>query len=241
MSCACYSRSLVEFSRIDPGGVRQAHRSTTSTTDGCAVAALADGAGRGRALWPSGDRRRLLATQSDGTPRHGAAGASGCRVRVAVVYHAVPGADDLAFFTLGSITSERALRGGTANVTSPPWRVAGDGTMAGRCGKRSRRRPLTLAALAAFCGNVDEHKWSRSPSPCATTGCCSASRVLGQRAGTGALMTWYASGPALCRWWCRTSRIFMARPMALTPCGAMVFKWTTRAYYVKPHVAGHGP
>ena len=101
------------------------------------------------------------------------------------------GADDIAFFTLGSITSD-ARYGGNDDV---PALVRDRQDHGWALWESIAQKAPDFGRPAAFCGNVDEHKWE------SFTLTMRDDRLLqriteysGNKPGTGALMTWYESG-----------------------------------------------
>ena len=132
-----------------------------------------------------------FATQSDGTRRATALQVQAVQGGVAVDTTLDLGADDLAFFTLGSITSD-ARYGGNDDV---PALVRGREDHGWTLWEKIAQKAPDFGRPAAFCGNVDEHKWE------SFTLTMRDDRLLqriteysGNKPGTGALMTWYESG-----------------------------------------------
>lgn len=132
-----------------------------------------------------------FATQPDGGRRATALQVQQVQGATTVDLTLALGADDLAFFTLGSITSD-ARYGGNDDV---PALVRDRQDHGWTLWENIAQKATDFGRPAAFCGNVDEHKWE------SFTLTMRDDRLLkriaeysGNQPGTGALMTWYESG-----------------------------------------------
>lgn len=103
----------------------------------------------------------------------------------------VLGENDLAFFTLGSITAD-ARYGGNDDV---PELVRDRRDHGWALWERIARKAPDFGRPAAFCGNVDEHKWESFTLTMKDDALLRRiTAYSGNEPGTGALMTWYESG-----------------------------------------------
>lgn len=101
------------------------------------------------------------------------------------------GENDLAFFTLGSITSD-ARYGGNDDV---PELVRNRTDHGWSLWEKIAPKAPDFGRPTAFCGNVDEHKWeSFTLTMRDDTLLKRITAYSGNEPGTGALMTWYESG-----------------------------------------------
>lgn len=101
------------------------------------------------------------------------------------------GANDLAFFTLGSITAD-ARYGGNDDV---PELVRDRRDHGWSLWEKIAQKASDFGRPAAFYGNIDEHKWeSFTLTMRDATLLNRIATYSGNEPGTGALMTWYESG-----------------------------------------------
>lgn len=101
------------------------------------------------------------------------------------------GDNDLAFFTLGSITADARL-GGNDDV---PELVRDRRDHGWALWEKIAQKAPDFGRPSAFCGNVDEHKWeSFTLTMRDDTLLKRITAYSGNAAGTGALMTWFQSG-----------------------------------------------
>ena len=105
--------------------------------------------------------------------------------------HLALGPDDLALITIGSITAD-ARYGGDDTV---PELVRGRLDHGWSLWEELAAKAPDLGRPAAFCGNVDEHKWeSFTLTMRGDTLLRRITAETGNEPGTGALMTWFESG-----------------------------------------------
>ncbi|QGZ41016.1 oleate hydratase [Pseudoduganella flava] len=101
------------------------------------------------------------------------------------------GENDLAFFTLGSITSD-ATYGGNDDV---PELVRGRRDHGWSLWENIAQKAPDFGRPAAFFGNVDEHKWESFTLTMRDHALLHRiTEYTGNAPGTGALMTWFESG-----------------------------------------------
>jgi oleate hydratase len=101
------------------------------------------------------------------------------------------GENDLAFFTLGSITSD-ATYGGNDDV---PELVRGRRDHGWTLWENIAQKAPDFGRPAAFFGNVDEHKWESFTLTMRDHALLHRiTEYSGNAPGTGALMTWFESG-----------------------------------------------
>lgn len=101
------------------------------------------------------------------------------------------GADDLAFFTLGSLVAD-AVYGGNDDV---PALIRDRRDHGWTLWENIARKAPDFGRPATFCGNIDEHKWESFTLTMRDS--VLLDRITawtGNAPGTGALMTWYESG-----------------------------------------------
>jgi oleate hydratase len=105
--------------------------------------------------------------------------------------HLALGADDLALITIGSITAD-ARYGGNDTV---PELVRDRRDHGWSLWEEIAAKAPDLGRPAAFCGNVDEHKWESFTLTMRSDALLKRiSAYSGNEPGTGALMTWVDSG-----------------------------------------------